>query len=327
MEITTARWIARHAHPLTTLEPDAPGTDLEPLREMVGDARVVTLGVSARDTHELAVVSQRILKFLVEELGFRSLALEGDDETSILLDQYVRTGTGDPRALLADARSFWRTAELLDTIHWIRRHNERQPAEPVRIANLAEHPRKVAPHGGDLGHIERLLAENALWWQEHTGHKTVYWGGMAHTVNGDPRIVSAAAAPLAVHRSAGSYLRESLGSGHLSVGLTFHHGAESHLAPAPPAEFAEATLGEAEVNAYVLDLRSESPAEVRAWLDRPATTRLIGPVYDPGNDAAFTLSGGSLSTWFDLLVHCPQVTPARPLPRRGTPHDRRTRIG
>ena len=41
------------------------------------------------------------------------------------VDEYVREGTGDPRALLAGARSFWRTGELLDAVDWLRRHNLR----------------------------------------------------------------------------------------------------------------------------------------------------------------------------------------------------------
>ncbi|MGW4128151.1 hypothetical protein [Amycolatopsis japonica] len=49
----------------------------------------------------------------------------------------MRTGIGDPRALLAGARSFWRTRELLGVMVWMRRHNERNPVDPVRIANMA----------------------------------------------------------------------------------------------------------------------------------------------------------------------------------------------
>ncbi|HET6707091.1 erythromycin esterase family protein [Amycolatopsis sp.] len=290
-----ARWINRHAHPLATFDPEGPLTDLAPLRDMVRDASLVALGASARDTHELSVVSHRILRFLVEELGFRSLVLEGDDATSVALDEHVRTGRGAPRALLATARSFWRTGELLDVVGWVRGRNERNPADPVRIANTADASRPADP-----GDIERLLAENAIRWHEHTGHKIVYWGGVAHTVNGTTP---------AVHRSAGSYLREHFGSRYRSVGLTFHHGATSYPVPVPPADFAEATLGSAGPNAYLLDLRAPSPAPVRAWLNQPAKTRLLGPGFDPADH----LSGGSLAGWFDVIAHCREVTPARPL--------------
>jgi erythromycin esterase len=38
------RWIVENAHPLTTVDPGAPLSDLAPLADMVGDARVVGVG-------------------------------------------------------------------------------------------------------------------------------------------------------------------------------------------------------------------------------------------------------------------------------------------
>ncbi|MBE8519523.1 erythromycin esterase family protein [Amycolatopsis sp. H6(2020)] len=309
---TPSRWIQQYAHPLVTFDPEGPLTDLAPLRTMVRDANLVALGASARDTYELSAVSQRISRFLVEALGFRSLVLEGDDITSSALDEYVRTGIGDPRALLAGARSFWRTRELLDVVGWMRRHNEQDPADPVRIANVAGISRRVAPLPDNLGDIERLLAENTIRWHEHTGQKIVYWGGMAHMVNGRARALSTET-PQDVHRSAGSYLREHFGSGHRSVGLTFHHGSASYAVPAPPADFVDATLGSTGMDAYLLDLHAPSPDPVREWLSRPAKTRLVGPAYNPAEDEVRHLSGGSLAEWFDVIVHVQEVTPAHPL--------------
>jgi erythromycin esterase len=50
---TVTRWIRRHARPLTTLDPQAPLTDLLPLHPMVRHAMVVGLGGSTRGAHEL----------------------------------------------------------------------------------------------------------------------------------------------------------------------------------------------------------------------------------------------------------------------------------
>ncbi|WP_063001756.1 erythromycin esterase family protein [Nocardia mikamii] len=304
-------WIERHAHPLTVSDPSGPVTDLAPLREMAGPATVVALGMSTRDTHELSVLAHRMLRYLVEYLGFRSLVLEGDDATSTAIDTYVRTGAGDPRALLAAARSFWRTEELLDVVEWVRLYNRQHPGDPVRIAH-PEADRHVTAQSGDLGDIEKMLADNVIRWQERTGHKVVYWGGTTHTVDAAARTVLLGDHRV-TRRSAGSHLRQRYGAGYVSVGMTFDHGSTAHTFPSPPADFAEAVLGRVDLDAYLLDLRTPGPDSVRTWLTEPAKTRLIGPVYASENDDAFHLSGGSLGEWFDLVVHHRTVTSIRPL--------------
>ena len=71
------------------MEPDAPTVDLVPWCPVVRDAAVVGIGEATRFTHELFTVKFRLVRFLVEQLGFRALA---DDWTKGLqLDAYVHT--------------------------------------------------------------------------------------------------------------------------------------------------------------------------------------------------------------------------------------------
>src|SRR5205823_13232091 len=133
---------------------------------------------------------------------------------------------------------------------------------------------------------------NIIWWQEHTAGKIVYWGGIAHTANGTSRTVSPSSPPL-THRNAGSYLRGHFGTNYISIGLTFHHGSLPYPVPAPPPEFAEATLASAGRDRYLLDLHARQSHSVRAWLHAPARTRLIGPHYNPDDDAADHTAGRS----------------------------------
>lgn len=97
----------------------------------------------------------------------------------------------------------------------------------------------------------------------------------------------------------------------------FDHGtvlsAQPGRVPSPPPEFADAALGAAGLDTFVLDLHAEAPAAVRAWLDASAKVRLIGPSFDPDDNAAYHLSGGSLAEWFDIIVHAQTATPNHPL--------------
>ncbi|WP_243981562.1 erythromycin esterase family protein [Streptomyces sp. NEAU-YJ-81] len=212
MTETVTEWIRQHAHRLTTLDPQAPLTDLLPLARIVRDAKVVAVGASTRQAHELSALSHRLVRLLVEELGFRSLMLEGDDASRVGLDEYIRTGTGDPRVLLAQARSFWQTEETLDVIRWMRSFNRHHPDDPVQFAGAVRSPQGQAPRLDDLAGIELSLAEDTIRWHERTADKIVYCGGIAHTTNGNPRTVPLASSSM-THRNAGSYLRERFGAG------------------------------------------------------------------------------------------------------------------
>src|SRR5262245_16225429 len=88
-----------------TLELDAPFDDLDRLTDRVRNAKVVALGSTVRQSHELLTLTHRVMRFLVDRHGYRSLALEGDGTASIHLDNYVQSGDGDPLAILAGARS------------------------------------------------------------------------------------------------------------------------------------------------------------------------------------------------------------------------------
>jgi erythromycin esterase len=235
------------------------------------------------------------MRFLIEQQGFRSLALEGDYEASFYLDTYVRTGEGDPQAILVRARSFLRFGEILDAVRWIRARNERNPGDQVRIVHLADLPReaKRLASGEDL---ERSLADAIIGWHERTRHRIVYWGGLAHTANG-----------LATSKNAGSHLRARFGCGYVSIALTFHHGSLPSTVAVPPADYMEAVLGAVDQETFLMDIHdSRWPESVCEWLDAPVKTRLIGP-------GVHELHGRPLRIWLDLVIHSRCVTPARAL--------------
>jgi erythromycin esterase len=328
-------WIRATAHPLGTTAADGDLDDLEPLREIAGHATVVGLGGSTRQAHELLAVQHRIVRFLVEELGFRAVALEMSATVGHRLDEHIRTGTGtgpdDVVELLAAARPFWRFGEIVELVRWLRDHARDHPDDPVRllgadtdVADLgalapddpvadqveARDP-ELAARPDTLGYTERHLAETAIRWHERTGARIVHWGGSAHVAVGDRRIAAVPPGPPLIDRNAGSYLRERFGPGYLAVGLTFDHGDAPY--PVPPASppLVDATLARAGLDAYLLDLHAPRPPAVERWLTAPARARLIGPRYDATRDAEHHLAGAALAEWYDVLVHVQEVTPAR----------------
>jgi erythromycin esterase len=96
-----AAWLSRNVVPFETVDPAESLNELEPLRAMVGDAHVVALGEATHGTREFFRMKSRIVRFLVERMGFDAFAIEATWPEANRLDHYVRTGVGDPAALLS----------------------------------------------------------------------------------------------------------------------------------------------------------------------------------------------------------------------------------
>ncbi|MFI5809211.1 erythromycin esterase family protein [Streptomyces sp. NPDC051561] len=184
----------------------------------------------------------------------------------------------------------------------------------MRFAQLPTEPVRHPSQFEGLAALERTLADGVLWWQQRTGDRVVYWGGMAQTAVGDPRTVSPSD-PSESHQNMGGYLRQRLRPGYRSIGLTMAHGSIGQPLPAPGTNFIDSLLSTVAANrkGYVLGLGTSLPDPVRLLLGAPTRTRLIGPLYDPHDDADHHMAGGSLLSWFDVVVHTQEVTPARPL--------------
>jgi erythromycin esterase len=126
-------WIDRHARPLATSDPAEPVGDLRPLGRVVAGASVVGLGEATHGSREQFRLKHRMVRFLVERSGFRTVAFEGDFASGVLIDRYVVTGQGDPRALLAGMGfPFWNSEEILDLVQWMRSYNQGH-ADKVRF--------------------------------------------------------------------------------------------------------------------------------------------------------------------------------------------------
>ena len=117
-------WIREQAIPLLTTRAGHGFADLAPLREVVGDARVVALGEATHGTREFFHLKHRLFEYLVSELGFSVFAIEASWPESEAVDEYVRTGRGDPAEALAGLYIWpWNTEEVLDLIRWMRQWN------------------------------------------------------------------------------------------------------------------------------------------------------------------------------------------------------------
>ena len=121
---TPAAWLRSHAIPLASVEPSADDSDIAPLLPLFANAHIIALGDATHGTHEFYAVKQRLIRFLVKHDSVRTIAFEAPFAEFEAIRDYVRTGAGDPSALLrSDDYFFWNTDEVLDTIRWVRAWN------------------------------------------------------------------------------------------------------------------------------------------------------------------------------------------------------------
>ncbi|GAB3299331.1 erythromycin esterase family protein [Parasphingorhabdus pacifica] len=298
-------WVATRMRPL----PLEPSSSPIALPESLSRAEVVGLASSVRSARELVVSTHVLLRALVEQAGFRAVTIEGSNETAAALDRYVRTGDGDPAALLAACQSFLRVHEAVDVVRWLRTWTEEHPDDPVSIV----HDRTPPTPPANLAEIEADLARSDLAWHSETGQRIVHWGGTAHLVNGDPRTVP----PDETHRNAGGIMRAELGSAYGVAALTIGSGLAPFAIPPPPHDFVEDVFADAPHDVTMLEVDSSSRVSpsVAEWLHRPLRTRMIGPHYDAARDRDFRVDAGPLAESVDVLVHAPRITATSPLTR------------
>ncbi len=106
-------WLRANAHGLD---------DLEPLRDVVGDARVVAIGESTHRVHEFYAIRHRLTRFLVREMGFTAFVMESGFPEGFRVDEWVRGGAGDLDDLLHNGITYHmgKCAEMRDQLEWMR---------------------------------------------------------------------------------------------------------------------------------------------------------------------------------------------------------------
>ncbi|MET9467743.1 erythromycin esterase family protein [Streptomyces sp. NPDC006544] len=127
----------RIAAPLRSTDPQDSLKDLRALGRMVGDAKLVGLGEATHSSHEFFTMKHRVFRYLVQEKGFRTFALEGSWSAGLRLNDYVLHGKGNLRQLMDEefqnVYASWNNAEYRDLVQWMRDYNVKHPKDPVQF--------------------------------------------------------------------------------------------------------------------------------------------------------------------------------------------------
>lgn len=118
-------WLAANAIRLDTVEAGHGFGDMRPLKKIVGQARIVSLGEATHGTREFFQLKHRMLEFLASEMGFNIFSIEANMPEAYRLNDYVLNGNGDPARLIHGMYFWtWDTQEVLDMVQWMREFNK-----------------------------------------------------------------------------------------------------------------------------------------------------------------------------------------------------------
>jgi erythromycin esterase-like protein len=98
---------------------------MQPLKKMIGDARIVSLGEATHGSREIFQLKHRMMEFLATEMGFSIFSIEASMPEAYRLNDYVLNGKGDPAKLIKGMYFWtWDTQEVLDMVLWMREFNK-----------------------------------------------------------------------------------------------------------------------------------------------------------------------------------------------------------
>jgi erythromycin esterase len=122
---TATGWLNKNCIPLKYVRAENGLDDLKPLKDLIGNARIVSLGECTHGSSEVFSMKHRMLEYLVKEKGFTIFSIEANIPEAYALNEYIIDGKGDPRKLMAGMYFWtWNTQEVLDMIVWMKKYNE-----------------------------------------------------------------------------------------------------------------------------------------------------------------------------------------------------------
>ncbi len=120
-----AQWAETQALPILSTDIHADSSDLAGITGLVREAKIVAVGETAHNVQQQLEIRSRFFTYLVEELGFRLLAVETSMPHAERINAYVLGGEGDVDELLWQSGTWQLMAnsEMRTTIEWIRQYN------------------------------------------------------------------------------------------------------------------------------------------------------------------------------------------------------------
>lgn len=163
-------WLEKNAIRVRTIDPaDTDVRDLEPLRAVIGDARVVMLGEGDHGDGSAFLAKTRLVRFLHERMGFDVIAFESGLYDCAKAWEYVKSGEPPRKAVARGVFRIWTgSTEVQPVMDYI--GEQAKSAHPLELAGVDCQLTSTASEDflkSDLAHylstIDPSFAKGADW--------------------------------------------------------------------------------------------------------------------------------------------------------------------
>lgn len=117
------QWIKQQAIPIASLNPEVQeGEDLAWLKQAVKHKKLVVLGEQTHGTHEFSVYKHRLIRYLVQECGYRFVLLETPYFDGYNTDDMLQKDV-PADSMLVQHYWCWQHQEMADLLNWMKAYN------------------------------------------------------------------------------------------------------------------------------------------------------------------------------------------------------------
>lgn len=214
-------YLKKHSIPLKSIAPaDEDYSDLELLKQLIGDARIVGLGEATHGSHEFAQVRDHLARFMIREMNFNGVIMEVPGAKAEKVDEYIHEGKGEVYSLLSGLE-YWvdNIQEVVDMVEWMKKYNQDNPQKQISFKGCdiptndkrREKPDRVR---------DKAMAENCIKFTNENGAnlKFALWSHNHH-------VAYQSFVDLPENKTQGSYLHDLLGDGYINFGTIFNEGS------------------------------------------------------------------------------------------------------
>lgn len=143
-------------HEISGIDENLPTHDLQVLDPLVGNASIVALGESTHASGGFYQAKFRLIRYLVEEKGFRAIGIEDGWGATDKISEYVQTCNGDVYQAISPLYPIWQDKSMVKLLQFLCDFNRKHSEDPVHFYGF-----DIQDPFHDRSHLRRLVRENA----------------------------------------------------------------------------------------------------------------------------------------------------------------------